>query len=133
MSKKILCIIPARKNSKGIKNKNLYKVNNKPLIYYTLKQAVEIQKKIDIYIHISTDNKKILSYAKQEFNISCDYLRPKIISGDKSSMVSTVLHSLNWLKKKKLNFDSVLLLQPTNPVRLSKEILKAISIFKKKI
>ena len=38
--KKILAIIPARAGSKRIKNKNLKNINNKPLIYYTLKYAL---------------------------------------------------------------------------------------------
>ena len=50
MKKKIKIFIFARKNSKGVKNKNLIKVNSKPLIYYSIKVAKQIVSKNDIYI-----------------------------------------------------------------------------------
>ena len=53
----ILTIIPARGGSKGIKNKNIKKMLNKPLIYWTIKQIKKINKKSTIIV--STDSKKI--------------------------------------------------------------------------
>ena len=60
---KFVAIIPARKGSKGIKNKNFKKFNNKPLIYWTLRAAKK-SKFIDKII-VSTDSKKIQFYAKK--------------------------------------------------------------------
>ena len=132
MKDKILCFIPARKNSKGITNKNLTIINGKPLIYYTLKHAISLKRKLNLHIHLSTDNKEILSYAKKNFDITSDYERPKEISGDNSKMITTAMHSINWYKSKKIFFTDLLLLQPTNPVRKVNELIKAMDVFKKK-
>ena len=120
---KVLAVVPARSGSKGIKNKNLTKFLGKPLIFYTL----NILNKLNdtVYPFISTDSKKILNYTKKlGFNQS--YLRPKNLSLDKSNVVYAVLDGINYLKKKKLNFDYVLLLEPTSPKRDFKNLKKII-------
>ena len=127
----ILCFIPARKGSRGIKNKNLKSINKKPLIYYTLKQAYKLKKK-NVEIKLSTDSKKIIKYAKKKFKYNLNYLRPSKLAKGNSDIVDAVFHSLDWFKKKNINFDIILLLQPTNPLRFDNEIKKALSIFIKK-
>lgn len=124
---RILCFIPARAGSKGIKNKNLIKINSKPLIYYTIKFAKKIKNN---FVFVSTDSKKILKYTNK-FNLNNNYIRPKKLSGDSSRVIDAVIDSLNWLKKKGKIFDAVILLQPTNPVRNISEFNKALSIFKR--
>lgn len=125
---KILCFIPARKNSKGIKNKNLIKLKNKPLIYYTLKTSKQIK---NVYRFLSTDSKKIKNYADKYLDNKIDYLRPSKISKDNSSLYLAIKHGLDWLKKNKsLEFDAILVLQPTTPVRKISDLNKAIKFFK---
>lgn len=127
---KILCFIPARKNSKGIRNKNLIKLKNKPLIYYTLKTTDRLK---NIYSFVSTDSKKIRDYSNRYLKNKSSYLRPSKISGDKSLLFEAVEHGLEWLKKNKsLKFDTIMILQPTTPVRKISEVEKAIKIFKSK-
>ena len=60
---KIICSICARGGSKGIINKNMKKINGKPLIFYTIKQAIDS----DIFdkIIVSSDDDKILNYSKK--------------------------------------------------------------------
>jgi len=60
---KILIIIPARKNSKRLKNKNLLKINNKSLIQRTIDEAKKIVPNKNILV--STDSKIILKIAKK--------------------------------------------------------------------
>ena len=125
---KILCFIPARKNSKGIKNKNLIKLKNKPLIYYTLKTSKQIK---NVYRFLSTDSKKIKNYADKYLENKIDYLRPSKIAKDNSSLYLAIKHGLDWLKKNKsLEFDAILVLQPTTPVRKISDLNKAIKLFK---
>jgi N-acylneuraminate cytidylyltransferase len=69
---KILGFIPARGGSKSIPLKNLYNINNKPLIYYTLKNAID--SKIFYKIIVSSDNNKILDYSILYFSCIFFYI-----------------------------------------------------------
>jgi CMP-N,N'-diacetyllegionaminic acid synthase len=124
----ILAIIPARGGSVGLKNKNMYPLNGKPLLYYTL-DAAKKTKLIDRVI-VSSDSKKILNFSKK--NLVEVIKRPKKISGSKSTTHEAVIHCLNFLKKNE-NYipDIIIVLQPTSPLRNSKHINKAIEIFLK--
>jgi CMP-N,N'-diacetyllegionaminic acid synthase len=126
-----LIFIPARSGSKGVKNKNLKLLKKKPLIFYTLKIAKQISKKIKSDIFISTDSKKILKYCKNEIKIG-NYLRPKNLSNDSSTILDTISHSLEYLKKMKKNYDSIIVLQPTSPARKFKELYSAIKVYERK-
>ena len=123
---KTLAIIPARGGSKGIKNKNLKKINNKPLIKYTL-DSVKKCKLIDDII-VSTDSVQIKKYC-EAFDIEVPFLRPKYLSTDKALTVDVALHGLkkySQLTNKK--FDYVIILQPTTPFRTNKFIDQSISL-----
>ena len=127
---KILAFIPARAKSKGIKNKNMTLLNNKPLIFYTLNILRKIKK--DVFPFISTDSKSIKKYC-EKFGFKNNYLRPKHLSEDHSSMLETLNHAIKWLEVKQgLKFDAVLLLQPTSPIRNLNDIKSAIYQFKRK-
>ena len=125
---KILLFIPARGGSKGIKNKNLVRIKNKPLIKFT----IVIAKKLKGYdIFISSDSKKIINYCKS-LGVKVEYIRPRKISKSTSSIFETILDAIRWLEKKGLFYENILVLQPTNPLRSLKEIKKIINIYKKK-
>ena len=126
---KYLIFIPARGGSKGVKNKNLRKLKNNPLIFYSLKTAKQISKKIPSDIFVSTDSKKILNYCKKVVNLE-NYLRPKKFSSDKSNVIYSVFDCINYQKKKGKIYDAIILLQPTSPIRSTSEIIKALTIFK---
>lgn len=123
--KKILTIIPARGGSKGIKNKNLINLNGKPLILWTIETAKKINH-LDKII-VSTDSRKITELA-EEHGINVPFRRPKYLATDKSSSVDVILHALEWHEKKGFYFDIVLLLEPTSPLRESKDIINAINL-----
>lgn len=127
--KKFLIIIPARKGSKRIRNKNIINVCGRPLIYYTIKVALRLKKNrlVDEVI-VSTDSKKIAKIA-QQFGAAVPFLRPKRISGDKAKSVDFVLHAINYFERKKIFFDAVIILQPTSPLRKYKDVKNAIEIY----
>ena len=126
---KILCLILARGGSKGIKNKNIIKLGKLPLIAWTIKEALKSKKKLDVYL--STDSKKIANIGKK-YGAQVPFIRPKKFAKDNSSSVDAIEHAVNFLKNKGLNYDYVLLLEPTSPLRDYKDIDNSIDkIFSK--
>ena len=101
-----ISVIPARKSSKGIKNKNILKLNNKPLIEYTYREA---QKSIIKKNFVLTDSNEIKKLSKK-YKINSNYHRPKKLSGDKISLTTTLNHFYNWTKRKSIYFDYLVVL-----------------------
>ena len=117
---RILAVTLARSGSKSVKNKNLARLAGKPLLYDTVKQALK-SKLISRYI-VSTDSKKIQSYAKK-IGAEAPFLRPKKLSNDKASAVSADLHALKWAEKdENLKYDYFVELMATNPLKNFKDI-----------
>lgn len=121
---KNIVIIAARGNSKRLPNKNVLPLGGKPLIAYSIEYAKENNFVDEVYV--STDCSKIKKVAKQYGAIVID--RPDEISGDFEPTVSAMEHVLLSINKK---IDTVILLQPTNPLRPKKILKKAYDIFKK--
>ena len=95
MKKKIFAIILARGNSKSIKNKNLKKINGKPLLFWSIEQLKKTKSINQIWI--SSDSDKILKYAlKNKINI---IKRPKKFATAKASSESAWLHAVDFLEK----------------------------------
>ena len=128
--KKILCTICMRGNSKGIKNKNLKMINGKPLLFYTISKA--IKSNIFDEIVVSSDSKRIL-LASKKFGVRNLIKRPKKLSNDSSGKIPAIKHAL-LLTQKKLNknFDYVIDLDVTSPLRMVDDIKKSFYKFKKK-
>lgn len=120
----ILGIIPARSGSKGIKKKNIRKLNGKPLIQYSIDQA--LKSKISRVI-VNTDDPKIASLSKS-LGAEVPFLRPKRLAGDTTTTLSVVKNTISQFKKQSYNPDIVIVLQPTNPFRTKNMIDKSISI-----
>ena len=126
---KILAIIPARCGSKGIKDKNIIDICGKPLISYSIEQGIELKKLglIDRII-VSTDCQKISDIAI-EYGAEVPFLRPKDISGDQAKSVDFCIHAINFFSNIGIEFDAILLLQPTSPIRNLKLLKSAINSF----
>lgn len=124
---KFTAIILARGGSKGIKLKNLIKINKKPLIYWTIKSCLR-SKKIDS-TWVSTDNHSIASYSKK---IGANVIfRPKKYAKDNSTSDSAWIHAVKLLKKK-IKVLNIVGLQPTSPLREKNDLDRACSNFLKK-
>ena len=129
MKHNYLTIIPARKNSLRLKNKNIKLFKKKPMIEHTFELAKKV-KKLDFVILSSNDN-KILKLARKK-NILTPFKRPEKFSKQGSKISDVILHALRWYKKKyKFYPDNIVLLQPTSPLREANEIKKAINYYEK--
>ena len=132
MRKKInfFSIIAAREGSKGLKNKNLIKINNKNIVAL----AAELSLKIKTIKHsiISSDSSKILNLVlnnKKFFKIK----RKKHLALDKTPMLPVLSDAIaQYETKYKNKIDAIVILDPTSPLRKKDDILKAINLFKKK-
>jgi CMP-N,N'-diacetyllegionaminic acid synthase len=130
LNKKYLCIIPARAGSKGIKNKNIKKINGMPLVEHTIKFTKKIENYFDILV--SSNSNKVLKIAKKYKSIHTNF-RPERLCRDKSLTINVVKYELKRMEKK-LNkkYFAILLLQPTAPFREKKDIQLAIKKIKSK-
>ena len=121
--KKFLAIIPARGGSKGIPNKNIMDICGKPLIAYTI-EAGKKSKYIDEIV-VSTDSNSIKVIAEQ-YGAKVPFLRPEELSSDTAKSIDVVLHAIDFYKNNNMNFDYIVLLQPTSPLRSFEEVDEAI-------
>jgi CMP-N,N'-diacetyllegionaminic acid synthase len=115
----ILGFIPARGGSKGIPGKNIHPIAGKPLIAYTIEQALKsrINKTI-----VSTDSQDVAAVAKQ-YGAEVPFLRPNEFSGDESIIEEAIFYTLdNLLETENYIPDVIVLLQPTSPLRTSRHI-----------
>lgn len=125
MSLKKIAIIPARSGSKGLPNKNILMLLDKPLIAYTIEAAIksnEFQRVI-----ISTDS---LEYKEISEKYGAEViLRDEYLSNDKATSFMVIEDVLKKIKIE--NFDYFMLLQPTSPFRDEKHITESIEEFEK--
>ena len=114
-NKKIICVIPARGGSKGLKNKNILKIDSIPLIARTIKYAKSCKLIDDIIV--TTDSLKIASIAK-EYGAEVPFLRPKKLSDDHATTEDTLKHALLECEKiKGFKYDLCVFLSPTDVFR----------------
>ncbi|MDP2946807.1 MAG: acylneuraminate cytidylyltransferase family protein [Nanoarchaeota archaeon] len=114
-NKNILVIIPARSGSKRIPNKNIRKFLGKPLIAYTLEQALSLE--FVERVIVDTDSPKIAKIAKQ-YGAEVPFLRPAYLAKDTSRVVDSILYLLKRLKKEENYVPTyVMILQATSPLR----------------
>jgi len=119
---KILAIIPARKGSKGVKEKNIRLVKNKPLIKWTLELAGSIN--FFDKVVVSSDCKKIKKITEK---YKIDFIdRPKIISSSTAKTDDVLIHTIDYLERKELYFDYIVTLEPTSPLRKKETVVKSI-------
>ena len=124
---KILCTICMRGGSKGVPNKNLRKLDGKPLMAFTIEHAL----KSDLFEHIviSTDSEKVASTAK---NLGAEvwFLRPAEFSTDEAPKIPAIRHAfLESEKHYGQQFDILVDLDVTSPLRKVEDINKAYQQF----
>lgn len=127
-NQKILALIPARGGSKGIKDKNIIFLAGKPLIAYSI-EAAKYSKYIDDII-VTTDSEKIAEISKQ-YGASVPFIRPAELATDTSKTIDAVLHAIRTLETMGKEYDVLVLLQPTQPLRTNNDIDEALEVYYK--
>ncbi|RLB68939.1 MAG: acylneuraminate cytidylyltransferase family protein [Deltaproteobacteria bacterium] len=128
--KRILAIVPARSGSKGLPKKNIRILGDKPLIAWSI-DAGRQSRYIDS-ITVSTDSQEIAVIAKQ-WGGEVPFIRPADLATDAAKGIDAILHAIHWHHDNDEQFDLVLVLQPTSPLRTADDIDRAIELlFEKK-
>ena len=114
-NKKILAVTLARGGSKSVPKKNIKKISGKPLIAYTIEEALK-SKYIDDYL-VSTDCKEIAKVAN-DFGAETPFIRPDEYSTDEASSLSAIKHAINFMETQKgIKYDFFIELMCTNPLK----------------
>jgi len=122
-----LGLIGARGGSKGIPRKNLVDLAGHPLIYYTFNEARK-SKLLDRVV-LSTDDPEIAALAKS-CGVEVPFLRPAHLASDTAVLADAIQHALEWLQDHEgYAPDAILLLQPTSPLRQTRHIDEALTLF----
>lgn len=119
---RILGVIPARGGSKGVPRKNIRLLAGEPLIWHSLRSAGQVAE-IDLLV-VSTDDAEIGEVARKYGVRVID--RPAELAADNSSTEAALLHALDVLEAEGQQFDVILVLEPTSPLRSARTILNAI-------
>ncbi len=123
---RILALIPARGGSKGIKDKNIISLNGDPLISYTILSSLK-SKYIDDTV-VTTDSQEIANISKK-YGASVPFMRPAELASDQARTIDAVLHAIKSLDEMGNHYDILVLLQPTQPLRTTVDIDRAIEKF----
>ena len=129
LSPETLVIIPARAGSKGIPGKNWRNLGGKPLIQYSMEQALEVAQSHQICI--STDSPEIQSIA-QNLGLPIPFTRPEALSSDTAGSREVLLHALDYYEQEGQIFENILLLQATSPFRRSTDLIGIVEQLKTK-
>ena len=123
----ILGTICARGGSKGVKNKNIRNLMGKPLIAYTIEQALNWGRASEVVV--STDSEEIADVAKK-CGALVPFMRPKELAADDSPKIPSIRHAmLKCEEVYKKNYDTIVDLDPTAPIRSISDIENAYKKF----
>lgn len=123
------CFITARKNSKGIPNKNMKVLGDKPLIAYSMEAALNSGSFSKVIL--STDDEGIIDFAQENYpEVEIPYKRPDALATDESSQTDVVLDLLNHYANENATPEHFVLFQPTSPFRTSEEIQQGVDYLK---
>ena len=125
---RILCTICAREGSKGVPNKNIRELLDKPLIAYTVEHALDCS--LIERVVVSTDSEIIANIAKQ-YGAEVPFLRPSDLATDCAPKLPVVQHAVEYcIKNMDFEPDYVVDLDPTSPLRTIKDIENCINLIK---
>ncbi len=123
---KVLGVTLARSGSKGVPGKNIRPINGRPLIAYTIEEALK-SKLISDYI-ISTDSEQIAQVSR-ELGAEVPFLRPTHLAQDDSPSADALIHAVKAMEDLRgFKYDYVIELMVTNPFKTFRDIDKAVEM-----
>ncbi len=126
---KNIAVIPARCGSKGIKDKNIKRLNGKPLLVYSIEAA--LKSGIFDCIHVSTDSMRYAEIA-MAYGAEVPFLRGEALSSDNAATWDVMRFVISEYELRGKYFDTLTVLQPTSPLRTCEDIQNAHEVFQKK-
>ena len=121
----IVAVIPARGGSKGVPGKNIIQFCDRPLITWSIKQAIAASSVTSVWV--SSDDEDILDVST---HAGAETIRrPMAISGDMSPSELAWKHAITKIEKVSQKIDLVVALQPTSPLREALDIDQAVKKF----
>lgn len=129
MSLTPLYIIPARGGSRGIPHKNIKQLAGKPLIAYSIDAAREAGAD-DRHIVVSTDDEAIARVAREYSGLAVPFMRPAELATDTAGSREVILHAMDEADRRGVEYDVVVLLQPTSPLRTAGDITGALALYR---
>ncbi|MFM6928210.1 MAG: cytidylyltransferase domain-containing protein [Bdellovibrio sp.] len=122
-----LALILARAGSKRLPGKNIRHLLDKPLLAWSIESALNTSSISKVLV--STDSEEIQQVAMQ-YGAESPFLRPEKLSSDKATSVDAALHALDYAEENWGAFDSLILLEPTSPLRKMNDLGNGIQILK---
>ena len=126
---KAIAIIPARSGSKGLPNKNILQLNDKPMMAYTIEACLEsgcFQR-----IHVSTDSEEYAQIAIK-YGADVPFLRDTALATDQATTEDVIRDVLEKYRKVGEEFEVFGIMQPTSPLRTALDIQKSFQLFREK-
>lgn len=124
----ILFLIPARGGSKGLPQKNILPLKDKPLILHTTDLLIDPFNGHQVEICVSSDSSEIIELVENS-GLKVPFVRPDEFARDDSSSESVMLHAIQFYKNQGKSFDVLVLLQPTSPLKTRRNIEEALALF----
>ncbi|MDY4941767.1 MAG: acylneuraminate cytidylyltransferase family protein [Candidatus Limisoma sp.] len=123
---KTLYVIPARGGSKGIPHKNIKPLAGKPLIGYSIDVARQLAADDDICL--TTDDPEIAATA-ESMGLNVPFLRPASLATDTCGTYEVLIHALDFYRDRGIDYDTLVLLQPTSPMRTADDVRAAMALY----
>lgn len=118
-----LFIIPARGNSRSIPGKNIKPLAGKPLIGYSIEVALQLAPQERVLV--TTDSEEIAAVARQ-FGIERPHMRPAELATDTAGSREVMLDAMAEAERRGVDYDCVVLLQPTSPLRTIDDVRRTL-------
>lgn len=123
---KTLVVIPARGGSKGIPHKNIKPLNGKPLICYSIDAARQFT--TDEHICVTTDDDEIIKVV-EDYGLRVPFKRPDELATDHCGSNEVIQHAYHFYAKQGVQYDAIILLQPTSPFRKVEFLKEAVALY----